>query len=243
MSEQHPENEPGTPGDENQPEPVHAEFQHRAVTARLREEVRGGVFANAAIVLSGNFEFVIDFVLRLGKPDLIMARIVLPIPVTEQFVKALRGSIENYEREFGEIPPIPVPARSAEDENANQENKDQEDILSHGIGSFVGATTPEGTVSGENIGGTSKKGTPTIEEIYDDLKLEDDILGGVYANAVLLRHSATEFCFDFVTNFYPRSSVNARVFMAAPQVKPLLNTIAHSFEQFRTRHAPPPENE
>ena len=241
MNQQHPENEPDHSDDENRPEPLHAEFQHRAVTARLREDVRGGVFANAAIVLSGNFEFVIDFVLRLGKPDLVMTRVILPIPVTEQFVKALQGSIENYERQFGEIPAIPLPPRSAED-GSRQKNGGQDDIISDDIGGFVGSTTPEGTVTGETVGRKAEAGAPSIDEIYDDLKLEDDLLGGVYANAVLLRHSATEFCFDFVTNFYPRSSVNARVFMAAPQVKPLLNILSHSFEQFRNRHIPPPEN-
>ncbi len=239
MNEQHPENEPENPNDENSPEPVHAEFQHRAVTARLREDVRSGVFANAAIVLSGEFEFVLDFILRLGKPDLVMARVILPVPVAEQFVKALKGSIDNYERQFGEIPAIPALSRSTE----NEESQHQENILSHGIGGFVGATTPEGTIAGENLSGSSKQGTPSIEEIYDDLKLEDEILGGVYANAVLLRHSATEFCFDFVTNFYPRSCVNVRVFMAVPQVKLLWNTLSHSFEQYRNRRTPPSENE
>ncbi len=242
MNQQHPENEPDNSDDENRSEPLHAEFQHRAVTARLREDVRGGVFANAAIVLSGNFEFVIDFVLRLGKPDLIMARVILPIPVAEQFVKALRGSIDNFEKQFGEISALPATPRST-DENSPQADHSQEEIISHDVGGFVGATTPEGTISGENTSGNAKRGVPSIDEIYDDLKLEDELLGGVYANAVLLRHSATEFCFDFVTNFYPRSCVNARVFMAAPQVKPLLNTISHSFEQFRERHTPPPEDE
>ena len=46
------------------------------------------------------------------------------------------------------------------------------------------------------------------------------MLSGRYANAVLIRHSATEFCFDFITNFYPQSAVSARVYIAAPHLGP-----------------------
>ena len=46
---------------------------------------------------------------------------------------------------------------------------------------------------------------PTIQEIYENFKLADDQLSGVYANAVLIGHSITEFFFDFITTFYPTS--------------------------------------
>ena len=58
---------------------------------------------------------------------------------------------------------------------------------------------------------------PSIEEVYDQLKISDDVLTGAYANAALLTHSAAEFCFDFVTNFYPKAAVSARVFSARPR--------------------------
>ena len=83
---------------------------------------------------------------------------------------------------------------------------------------------------------------PSIEEIYDQLKLPDEGLSGVYANVVMISHSPSEFCFDFITNFYPRSAVSCRVFLAAPQVPRLLDTLTKSFEQFQRRIAqPPPE--
>lgn len=59
---------------------------------------------------------------------------------------------------------------------------------------------------------------PSIEEVYDDLKLPDERLSGDYANAVMISHSASEFCFDFIANFFPRSAVSQRVFVSAPQV-------------------------
>jgi hypothetical protein len=87
---------------------------------------------------------------------------------------------------------------------------------------------------------------PPIEEIYSQLKLPDDLLSGDYANAVMIAHSPAEFYFDFITNFYPRSAVSCRVYMAAPQIPVLLNTLTRSFQQYQQKLAPgqfprPPE--
>jgi hypothetical protein len=89
---------------------------------------------------------------------------------------------------------------------------------------------------------------PSIEEIYDQLKLPDEVASGVYANTVMITHSITEFCFDFITTFYPRSVVSTRIYMATPQVPRLLETLNRSLEQHQAKvagaakqqfHAPP----
>ena len=76
---------------------------------------------------------------------------------------------------------------------------------------------------------------PTIEEIYDQLKQPDEVLTGCYANAVMIAHTPSEFCFDFITNFYPRSAVSSRVYLSAPQVPRLLDTISRSFDQYQQK--------
>ena len=85
---------------------------------------------------------------------------------------------------------------------------------------------------------------PSIEEIYEQLKLPDDMLSGDYANAVMIAHTPAEFCFDFITNFYPRSAVSCRVFLSAPQVPRLLDSLIRSFQQYqqklRAAQPPPP---
>ena len=81
---------------------------------------------------------------------------------------------------------------------------------------------------------------PSIEEIYDQLKLPDEMLSGVYANVVMISHSPSEFCFDFIANFFPRSAVSCRVYLAAQQIPRLLDTLAKSFEQFQRRVTQPP---
>src|SRR6185369_17655694 len=73
---------------------------------------------------------------------------------------------------------------------------------------------------------------PQIDDIYDQLKLPDEMLSGAYANAVMIGHTQWEFWFDFITTFYPRSAVSSRVFMAAPQVPRLLETLASAYQKF-----------
>jgi hypothetical protein len=76
---------------------------------------------------------------------------------------------------------------------------------------------------------------PSIEEIYDTLKIPDDVLSGVYANAALVSHSPAEFCFDFITNFYPKSAVSARVFLSAAQVPVMLNNLVQAWQNYQVK--------
>jgi hypothetical protein len=82
---------------------------------------------------------------------------------------------------------------------------------------------------------------PPIDEIYSQLKLNDDMMSGVYANAVMIAHSPAEFYFDFITHFYPRSAVSCRVYLSAPQVPGLLNTLTRSFQQYQQKLAQQPK--
>ena len=93
---------------------------------------------------------------------------------------------------------------------------------------------------------------PTIQEIYDDLKLSDEAHAGAYANAVLMSHGTSEFTFDFITRFFPTAAVSARVFLAAPQVPRLLESLSSSLNRYRQRvdaaarqqqQPPPPSGE
>lgn len=76
---------------------------------------------------------------------------------------------------------------------------------------------------------------PNIDDVYDQLKLPDEMLGGAFANVVMIRHTPEEFCFDFIANFYPRSVVAARVYMAAGRIIPFLDAISGALQQYRHR--------
>jgi hypothetical protein len=84
---------------------------------------------------------------------------------------------------------------------------------------------------------------PSIEEIYQNFKLSDEMHSGVYANTVLMGHSQTEFFFDFITGFYPTPAVAARIILPAAQSPRFLNTLKNSLQQYQQRHGRPPQGE
>ena len=84
---------------------------------------------------------------------------------------------------------------------------------------------------------------PSIEEIYDNIKVNDDELPGRFAEGVMIRHSAAEFCFDFVTQFFPHAAVSSRVFLSAPHVPPLLEALKGNYQKFLESQSPPPEQD
>lgn len=78
-----------------------------------------------------------------------------------------------------------------------------------------------------------------IDELYAQLKIADELLDGAYSNAVMISHNPSEFVFDFIATFYPRSVVSARVFMSVPQIPPFLSTLKKGLQQFREKMNPP----
>jgi hypothetical protein len=75
----------------------------------------------------------------------------------------------------------------------------------------------------------------TAQELYDELKLPDSLLSGAYANGVMIGHTASEFKLDFLTNLFPHSAVSARVYLSAPQVPRLLESLTSTCQQFQER--------
>ncbi len=82
---------------------------------------------------------------------------------------------------------------------------------------------------------------PSVEEIYQDLRLADDVLAGVYANRVMIVHTPAEFCLEFISNFYPKAVLVARVFLSAPQVPLLLKTMTQSWQNYQVKMQQPPK--
>lgn len=189
------EPDPYYPSNENEGENVKP--NPAAFSARVPESVNRGVFSTGAIIVTGASEFIIDFILRMGRPHQVVARVILPHAAMARVVEALRDNLVKYEEKFGKCPRLPKPDKEAE----------------------------------------KKRKKPTIQEIYDDLRLPDETLSGSYANGVMIGHSMSEFSFDFVTNFFPHSCVSQRVFLAAAQVPPLLDSLDNTFKGFQKRVA------
>lgn len=167
------------------------QIRHQQVSALVPEHVARGVFSTGAIALTGQQEFVLDFIVALTRPHQVAARIIIPQPIMPKMVQALKVNLTNYRKRFGEPPQLPAPPQPTQQ--------------------------------------------PSFEEVYKQLKLNDDVVSGIYANTVMISHSAAEFCFDFITNFYPRSAVACRVYLSVPQVPRLLETLERAFDQLKQR--------
>ena len=76
------------------------------------------------------------------------------------------------------------------------------------------------------------------QEIYDDIKIPEDVLSGVYANTVMVGHTPVEFGIDFITSFIPNAAVSARIYVAAPRIPQLIDTLSGLIGQYKRQHQP-----
>jgi hypothetical protein len=51
----------------------------------------------------------------------------------------------------------------------------------------------------------------------------------------MIGHTASEFKLDFLTNLFPHSAVSSRVYLSAPQIPRLLESLNSTFKQFQQR--------
>lgn len=76
---------------------------------------------------------------------------------------------------------------------------------------------------------------PTIQEIYENFKLPEELWSGAYSNSVLVGHAPAEFFMDFITGFYPTAAVSCRVYFAAQQAPRFLETLRTSMQNYHRR--------
>lgn len=88
---------------------------------------------------------------------------------------------------------------------------------------------------------------PTIQEIYENFKLPEELWSGAYANSVLVGHAPAEFFMDFITGFYPTAAVACRIYFAAQQAPRFLETLRTSMQNYHRRvfgqQAPPQQHQ
>jgi hypothetical protein len=254
---------PSPPSPEDRPDPSD---QQPAVRARVPDHVARGDISTGIIVVTGGTEFVLDFVRNLPRPNAIVARVVMPHLVMPQFIEALSTNIELYRQRYGDLPgSVPVVSLAidsqivhAGSQLAPRQVGPSSEHQANGAASDPQTSDPQQGVSHSHSGhdqvppapghaaaghaqspsGAARRHNP--QEIYDELKIRDEILSGAYANAVMIGHGPYEFNFDFITNFYPQSAVSARVYMGAGHVWRMLDSLKQSWEQLRPRLGFPP---
>jgi hypothetical protein len=238
MDEQNPHDEPG-----QRPEPYTHDFKHTPISARVPEKIGRGAFANAVMILQANDEFILDFLSTMSQPQQVVSRVVLTATTFGQFIAALRANVAKYEEQFGPLAArVPPPAPPAPGHGDDPHG---------GIIAAAGHPVPAAEGHGGHPGheghgghaGHESQPPPRIDDLYDQLKLPDELLGGAFANVVMLRHTPEEFAFDFIASFYPRPVVAARVYMAAGRIPSFIDALwsSHQKYQQRPRGGPPPE--
>jgi hypothetical protein len=236
---------------EDRPDP-----SEQPIRARVPEHVARGSFSTGVIIMTAQTEIILDFIQNLGRPHQVVARIVLPHGVLPQLVDALHRNMDLYKSRWGELPHLPqlppvqtnvsgqvIPA--AQPASPGQVNHPEQASAGTGGGSGAGPAEAVGGAAQnpappKPAGGFQDAGTrrPSAQEIYDDLKIRDELLSGVYANAVMIGHGPHEFSFDFITNFFPHSAVSSRVFLSAGQVPRFYDSLKGTWDQLRLRMGP-----
>jgi hypothetical protein len=200
------------------------QIEHSAATARVLDAIGRGVFATGAVVLHGPNEFMVDFIQSMVRPSRVAARVILPPKVAEQFTAALGEALGKYAQSFGGPPADPARQAAQQGQAAAAGATPGQPAAAGQPAGAAGA----GSSGGAEGGGAAPRQEPPIADIYEQLKLPDEMLGGAYANVVSITHTSSEFCFDFVAQFFPRSAVTARVYMAAARVPDLHGSLKRS---------------
>jgi len=67
------------------------------------------------------------------------------------------------------------------------------------------------------------------------IKMPDEILGGVYANQMMVSHTREEFVLDYINLFPPTGVVNARVIVSPGHLKRMIRALADNLARYESR--------
>ena len=73
------------------------------------------------------------------------------------------------------------------------------------------------------------------------VKVSDEVLRGVYANQMVVRHTREEFVLDFLNLFPPTAVVTSRVVVSPGHVKRILSAIQDNLRKYETQFGPVPD--
>jgi hypothetical protein len=155
-------------------------------------------------------------VLRMNKPHQIVARVYLPFHLVPPVMGTLRGSLDKHRQSHG-----PAPAPAAGNPAPGNPAPAPAPAPAH-----PAPTPPAATNAGPVV---------NVDEVYQDLKMSEEVMCGVYANALLVVYNNSDFCLDFIVNLYPRAVVTARVFMSAAHVASLLTSLTQTWQHVQAK--------
>ncbi|TDI31297.1 MAG: DUF3467 domain-containing protein [Acidobacteria bacterium] len=70
-----------------------------------------------------------------------------------------------------------------------------------------------------------------------EIKLPDDMAGGVYANNMVVTHTREEFVLDFLAVFHPKAGVVAsRVVLSPGHLKRVVRALSENLARYEAQH-------
>jgi len=66
------------------------------------------------------------------------------------------------------------------------------------------------------------------------IKATDEVLKGVYSNAMQVSHTKQEFVLDFMNMFPPTGTLNARVIVSPAHLKQIIAVLADNLSKYET---------
>ncbi|NOZ02569.1 MAG: DUF3467 domain-containing protein [Deltaproteobacteria bacterium] len=79
----------------------------------------------------------------------------------------------------------------------------------------------------DQIKGPAKRAMP--------VKIKDEVLGGVYANNMMVGHTREEFVMDFIYAFPRGGVVNARVITSPGHMKRIISALKDNLQKYEQR--------
>jgi hypothetical protein len=70
------------------------------------------------------------------------------------------------------------------------------------------------------------------------VKLTDDVLGGVYSNSMQVSHTREEFVLDFMSIFPPAGKVTARVIISPGHMKRIILALEENLRKYELQFGP-----
>lgn len=68
------------------------------------------------------------------------------------------------------------------------------------------------------------------------VKINDEVLKGVYSNSLMVLHTRNEFVIDFATMFPPQGSVNARIIVRPESIKRMAQALQENIDKYEARY-------
>ncbi len=86
------------------------EKQEKQIKLNIRSDnaVLGGTYANNLMVYMTREEFVLDFINVVPPHATLNTRVILSPSHLKRMIKVLNGTLDRYEKEFGELPEAPA---------------------------------------------------------------------------------------------------------------------------------------